>query len=135
MAPNPVIPLRNVLRRAVYRKLYKRVEETKQWRVNAAAAWNTRLPADRCTDQSCLVSGTELSVSAQSDSVFFQKLPLEIRRLIYDEIVGGDKVRLRVVDENNDPEGDEIGKEKVPFQLVCPTAQALLNFSSSCQLA
>lgn len=135
MPPNPFTVFGSLYHRATRNRFEKQHEEREKWRRKATNAWNARLPAERSTQGSCLVSNIMLVYPTQPRSLFFQKLPLEIRRLVYAEILGGDKVRLRVIDENKARHGDEIGKETIPFKLICPTAYSLLNFSSSCKLA
>lgn len=135
MPSNPLTMLGGLYHRATRNKFVKRREEKEKWRRKATDAWNARLPAERPAEQGCIAANTELVGSSQSESPFFQKLPLEIRRLIYAEILGDDKVRFRVLDENKDRGGDEIGKKKIPFKFACPQARSLLNFSSSCKLA
>jgi hypothetical protein len=135
MPPDPLTVLGSLYHRAIRYKFVKRQEGKEKWLKKATNAWNARLPAGRPTEQNYIVDNTELVGCSQSESPFFQKLPLEIRRLIYAEILGEDNIRLRVIDENKDSEGDEIGKEKIPFKLSCTGARSLINFSSSCKLA
>jgi hypothetical protein len=71
-------------------------------------------------------------MSAQPTSLFFCKLPLDVRRLIYAYALGGREMLFQVISENV---GDERGKEKLPFKLICTEARGLLAFPKSCNLA
>ena len=113
-------------------KAVRRHHQRIKWRENATVAWNARLPSVRPSDKICLF-GTELAT--QANSLFFRKLPLELRRLVYAHVLGGQELCLRVVDENAAHDGDEIGKERVPFKLKCHAARGLLALPSSCKLA
>jgi len=67
-------------------------------------------------------------MSAQLRSPFFFKLPLEVRRIIYEYALGSREIFFQVVNENVE---DERGKEKTPFKLTCIDAQ-LLSFPKFC---
>lgn len=69
-------------------------------------------------------------MSTQQQSLFFTKLPLEIRRLIYTYALGGERLQLELVDELV----DEKGYERAPFRLTCLSAQRLLAFPKSCKM-
>ncbi|KAF1846477.1 uncharacterized protein K460DRAFT_367246 [Cucurbitaria berberidis CBS 394.84] len=136
MSPNPITLLGTLYNRVTRNKAVKRKQNRDKWREKATAAWNARLPSDRSSDETCLVRSIQRDVSTQSNSLFFRKLPLEIRRLIYANVVGGEELRLQVINENKKAyNGDEIGKEKIPFKLTCPMGRRLLAFPISCKLA
>lgn len=65
--------------------------------------------------------------SSQEGSFFFTKLPLELRRLIYEYAVGTEELQIKVSDEEEDL--------TTPFRLSCPAALRLFAFPGSCKLA
>ncbi|KAH8693462.1 hypothetical protein GQ44DRAFT_765196 [Phaeosphaeriaceae sp. PMI808] len=121
--------------RMIRKKFTGRRKKREEWRAKATAAWNARLPAARSSEDTCGVRSTVADVSPQLNSIFFRKLPLEIRRFIYSDILTGKELLLHVVDEDKSLNGDETGKEKIPFKLTCHTARGLLSFPISCKLA
>ena len=111
----------------VHRKMRRRQERKEKWQAEGRATWNARLPPARSTEKDSLnVGGRGGDVSTQRQSLFFAKLPLEIRRLIYTYALGGEQLQLEVVDEK--------GYEKTPFRLKCLSAQRLLAFPKSCKM-
>ena len=134
MPPNPITMLGTLYNHVTRNKAVKRKQQRDKWRRKATVAWNARLSSVRSSDETCLV-GSTTDVSTQSNSLFFRKLPLEIRRLIYTNVLGGEELLLQVINENKAYDGDEIGKEKIPFKLTCPAARGLLAFPISCKLA
>ena len=113
-------------------KAVRRDDQRIKRREKATLAWNARLPSTRTSDEICLA---RTDVSTQLDSLFFRKLPLELRRLVYAHVLGVQELCLRVVDENKKHDWDEIGKEGVPFKLECRAARGLLALPMSCKLA
>lgn len=135
MFPNPLVVLGHLWHRATRNKYVRRHEKLEAWRAKATAAWNARLPAARSSESTCELRRTGPGVSPQLSSLFFSKLPLEVRWLIYSNVLSGKDLLFEVVDQNKDMNGDEIGKEKIPFKLTCHSAQGLLSFPISCKLA
>lgn len=127
--------LSTLYNRATRNKAVKRKQQRDKWRKKATVAWNARLPSVRSLGETCLVRSTKPDVSTQWNSLFFRKLPLEVRRLMYTNVLGGEELLLQVINENKAYDGDEIGKEKIPFKLTCPAARRLLAFPISCKLA
>jgi hypothetical protein len=112
----------------VHRKMRRRQERKEKWQAEGRATWNARLPPARSTEKDSLDVGGRggVDVSTQRQSLFFAKLPLEIRRLIYTYALGGEQLQLELVDEK--------GYEKTPFRLKCVSAQRLLAFPKSCKM-
>jgi hypothetical protein len=112
----------------IHRKMRRRRERKEKWQAEGRATWNARLPPARSTEKDSLDVGGRggVDVSTQRQSLFFAKLPLEIRRLIYTYALGGERLQLEVVDEK--------GYEKTPFRLKCLSAQQLLAFPKSCKM-
>ena len=112
----------------IHRKMRRRQERKEKWQAEGRATWNARLPLARSTEKDSLNVGGRggVDVSTQRQSLFFAKLPLEIRRLIYTYALGGERLQLEVVDEK--------GYEKTPFRLKCLSAQRLLAFPKSCKM-
>lgn len=127
--------LRNLWLCATRSRHVRRHERMEAWRAKATAAWNARLPAARSSEDTCEVRTNAAGISPQSSSLFFSKLPLEIRWLIYPDILAGRELLFEVIDQNKDMNGDEIGKERIPFELTCYSARGLLSFPISCKLA
>jgi hypothetical protein len=127
--------LGNLWHRATHYKYFSRRKHREEWRAIATAAWNARLSATRSTQDSRGVNITSLDASPQLDSLFFRKLPLEIRRQIYFDVLAGNQLLFRVINEDTSLNGHEIGKEKIPFELTCDAARGLLSFPVSCKLA
>jgi hypothetical protein len=112
----------------IHRKMRRRRERKERWQAESRATWNARLPPARSTEKDSLNIGGRggVDVSTQRQSLFFAKLPLEIRRLIYTYALGGERLQLEVADEK--------GYEKTPFRLKCLSAQQLLAFPKSCKM-
>jgi hypothetical protein len=60
---------------------------------------------------------------------------LEIRRLVYQQVLGGESILLQVTDENKRPEESTARRRKVAFRLTCPGARSLLSLPASCKTA
>jgi hypothetical protein len=118
--------------RAAQKARDKRALEKENHREKATQAWHARLPPARAADEASPIT---TDVCTQSDSLFFRKLPLEIRMQIYTELLCGQELLFLVPDENRDLYGDEIEKADVPFKLTCPAARGLLAFPMSCKRA
>jgi hypothetical protein len=132
MQLNPLYLLVECWSRSARRASEKRVLAKETHRQKAIEAWHARLPPVRSVDAT---SPDSTSVCMQSDSLFFRKLPLEVRRLIYAELFCGKELLFQVPNENKEWSGDEVGKEGVPFILTCPGARGLLAFPMSCKRA
>jgi hypothetical protein len=132
---NPLYWLIECWARAIRKKHAQRLQERDDHRHKATQAWHARLPPVRSVDEASSFTSTLSNISTQSDSHFFGKLPLEIRRLIYTHMLSGESLHFYVPDENKEYHGDEIWRENVPFTLNCHAARALLAFSSSCKIA
>jgi hypothetical protein len=81
------------------------------------------------------VNFTGSDASPQLNSHFFRKLPLELRRQIYSEVLAGNELLFRVINEDTSLNGHEVGKEKISFELTCDAARGLLSFPMTCKLA
>lgn len=112
----------------IHRKMRRRRERKEKWLAEGRATWNARLPPARSTEKDSLNVGGRggEDVSTQRQSLFFARLPLEIRRLIYTYALGGEQLQLEVVNEKV--------YEKTPFRLKCLSAQRLLAFPKSCKM-
>lgn len=64
--------------------------------------------------------------SSQAEAPFFTRFPAEIRQIIYSYALCGNELRISVAEDQF---------EKKPFELMCPAAQSLLGFPTSCKLA
>jgi hypothetical protein len=123
-------------RRQEKRRKKRQEKQMKESQREATKAWNARLPADGSSKWSCLSRRTTPKVCTQAASPFFSKLPLEIRKQIYLEAIGGEDFRFRVPNENNTISGgDKKPIKKITFQLTCSGAQKVTGFPSSCKLA
>ncbi|KAH7394218.1 hypothetical protein DE146DRAFT_122808 [Phaeosphaeria sp. MPI-PUGE-AT-0046c] len=133
------IPLRYKLLHRLWHRLtkyrYLRRKHGQEWEDRATAAWKARLPAVRSKDESEMAPISASAVDPQKSSVFFRKLPLELRLQIYAAILGDDEILFRVTNENTSQNASEIGKEETPFELICQGAQGFLSFIMSCKLA
>jgi len=132
MPSNPLTMLGTLYHHFTHNKAVRRDDQRIKRRQKATAAWNARLRSVRSSDEICLA---KIDASTQLNSLFFRKLPLELRRLVYAHVLGGQELCLRVVNENEKHDGDEIGKEGVPFKLECRAARGLLALPMSCKLA
>jgi len=116
-----------------HRKVGKRQRRKEKWQAEGRATWNARLPPARSTEKDSLDVGGRgggVDVSTQQQSLFFAKLPLEIRRLIYTYALGGEQLQLELVDEIL----DQKRYKRAPFRLKCLSAQRLLAFPKSCKM-
>jgi hypothetical protein len=132
MQLNPLHLLLDCWSRSAQNAREKRVLAKENHRQAAIEAWYARLPPVRSVDEP---RPDRTNVCTQSDSLFFRKLPLEIRRLIYAELFCEKELLFQVPDENKYWSGDEVGKEKMTFKLTCPAARGLLAFPMSCKRA
>jgi hypothetical protein len=129
------MPLRSLFHRATNYKYFSRRRHGAEWRAIATASWNARLPATRSTEDGSAVIDTGSDASTQLKSNFFRKLPLELRRQIYLEVLAGIELLFWVPNEDKSAHGHDVGKEKIPFELSCDAARGLLSFPMSCKLA
>jgi hypothetical protein len=88
--------------------------------------WCSRLPPVRPVKEVRPAKDTLPNTSTQYGSVFFCKLPLEIRQLIYTHLWDGEELLFQVPEEDSD---------NAPFTLTCPAAQGVLGFPMSCKRA
>ncbi|KAH7355654.1 hypothetical protein BKA66DRAFT_575287 [Pyrenochaeta sp. MPI-SDFR-AT-0127] len=91
------------------------------------AIWNAHLPKARVFPDTTAMT----NIFTQPQALFFSKLPLELRRLIYSYAfcnISGE-LELQIAKDNV---GNSHPK---PFELSCPTAQQLSGFLSSCKLS
>ena len=85
--------------------------------------WHARLPKARSQH----LDPTYLApICHQSQSIFFGRLPLEIRELVYAN-VGGDLIKLKM------PDDEKHGK--APFKFSCPMLVEKIAFALSCKMA
>ena len=104
-----------------------RANKNKKHRAKVTAIWNTRLPKVRVFPDNTVMT----NISTQPQALFFSKLPLELRGLIYSYAFcnSSDELELQVAK-------DKVGGSQFqPFELSCPTAQQLFGFPSSCKLS
>lgn len=116
-------------------KFINRKNHGQEWRARASMAWEARLPARRSTDETRRTTNFDSNVNPQLGSLFFCKLPLELRRQIYVDILGYDDFFFHVTNENTSLNGNELGKEQIPFDFRCHGGQGLLSFLMSCKSA
>lgn len=136
MRLNPLYHLVDAWERSAERSRTKRRERWEARRAKATAAWYARLPAARQLEKMYKPVTIASGVHPQSDSFFFGRLPVELRSLIYADILIGKELRFQVINETRNNINDtEIGKEKIPFDLACPAGRGLLSFPLSCKLA
>jgi hypothetical protein len=91
-----------------------------------AKIWDQRLPrAHSSSDDYTPI----VHPAAQTEAIFFSKLPLEIRQHIYSYAFCGHELEPRVARDNI-----EDSKPK-PFDLMCPAVQQLRGFLVSCKQA
>ncbi|KAH7080486.1 hypothetical protein BKA63DRAFT_563170 [Paraphoma chrysanthemicola] len=121
----------------IARKLRKKRERKDKWRADTTATWYARLQDARSFDDTNAVgTAGPRDVSPQSESPFFSKLPLEIRRLVYWEFFASNELLFQVVNEiKAERRPEQSVDEKSPFELRCRAAQGLLSFPFSCKLA
>lgn len=104
-------------------------------RAKATAAWHARMPTPRTSEIGAELTNIEVDICSQQHSPFFNKLPLEIRRLVYSYALAGKEFFFRVVDEAKEHWETEVGKESNPFELACHAGQGSLSMPLSCKLA
>jgi hypothetical protein len=119
----------------IHKRRHKRYLARKQHDEHATQAWYSRLPPVRPVDEARPLKDTLRNISTQSEAVFFSKLPLEIRRLIYEHLWDREELFFQVPEESTMYRGDEITRENIPFTLTCPAAQNILGFPTSCKRA
>jgi hypothetical protein len=112
---------------SVRRKKNKRLLRREKWHREGRAAWDARLPPVRLQEQGFADLRHKGPVSDQQQSIFFAKLPLEIRRLVYTYAIGGEQLQLET--------GNDEAASSQPFRLSCLAAQKMLAFPQSCKLA
>ena len=133
--PNPDGRLHKLWHRATNYRYLSRWKHGREWRARAAKAWEARLPARRFKEGCDATTVHASDADPQLRSPFFCKLPSEIRRQIYVEILGHDEFLFRVTNEDTSMYGNELGKEEIPFDFVCRGTQGFLSFTISCKLA
>lgn len=101
-------------------------EHLRRLRAETSASWHARLPDLRAETDDAFDIGSTANISLQQQSLFFGKLPLELRRLVYAYVM--DRLELQL-------ELREDGDRRVPFQMRCGQAQELLRFPKSCKMA
>ncbi|KAH7095930.1 hypothetical protein FB567DRAFT_44032 [Paraphoma chrysanthemicola] len=120
----------------IAKKMRRKRELRDKRRADATAAWHARLPPARSLDSTNALRIAGSEVSHQSESPFFSKLPLEIRRLVYAEVFTGNELLFQVINESKSAANtDETGKENISFELKCHAARGSLSFPISCKLA
>ncbi len=120
-------------------QIKERREKRKQDRrtdVERNAIWAAELSSRRKADRGAhlfpgnrhdLVIEEFASVSTQSQSIFFNMLPVEIRQLIYGFALGGERLRLQVSEVKHE--------QKRRHQLICSSGSKLVGLPKSCKLA
>lgn len=134
-APDSDGRLHKLWHRATNYRFLSRKGNGRQWRAMATAAWEARLPAYRLRDGTQETTISRSDVNPQLSSLFFSKLPFELRSQIYVDILGHDEFLFCVTNEDTSLNGNELGKEKIPFDFICHGAQGFLSFLMSCKLA
>lgn len=134
-APNYDGRLNHLWHRVTDYRFLSRKSHGRQWRAMATMAWEARLPACHLRENSrgTTISGSD--VNPQLASLFFRRLPSEVRYQIYIDILGHDEFLFKVTNEDTSLNGNELGKEKVPFKFQCHGAKGFLSFPMSCKLA
>jgi hypothetical protein len=127
--------LHKLWHRATNYRYLSRWKHGREWRARAAKAWEARLPVGRLSEGISTTTIDASEANPQLGSPFFCKLPSEIRRQIYIEILGRDEFLLRVTNEDTSMYGNELGKEFIPFKFECHGVQGFLPFPVSCKLA
>jgi hypothetical protein len=117
------------------KKRHERHLASQQRREHAIQAWYSRLPPVRPVDETRPLRDTLRNISTQSESIFFSKLPLEIRQIIYTHLWDGEELLFQAPEEHFSYRRNEIEGENVPFLLTCPAAQRVLGFPMSCKRA
>lgn len=107
----------------------------KRYTKKATKAWHARLPADSSSKITSWLPQIEPRAAAHSNPHLIAKLPVELRRIIYRELIDGEDVLVQVPSENKFWYQDEIGKEETPFKILCPKARSLLRLAASCRIA
>jgi hypothetical protein len=105
----------------------KKKRRDKKYLATHAALWEKRLPKARVFPDTTAMT----DISTQLQTLFFSKLPLELRRLIYSYAFrnSSGELELQVA---KDEDGELHPK---PFALSCPAAQQFFGFPSSCKLS
>lgn len=132
---NPDGLLHKIWHRATNYRFLNRKHYPREWRARATAAWESRLPPVQPRDNSGKTTVTRSYVNPQTQSFFFRKLPVEIRRQIYVNILGHDEILFRVTNEDTSRDANETRNEGIPFEFLCHGAQGYLSFFMSCKLA
>ena len=114
-----------LLQLSMRNKMRKRAEREK-WQAESRANWHARLPPAYSTEGNTPVIEGIRDVSTQQQSLFFAKLPIELRNLIYTYALGGEQLQLRIVGARE--------YDKAPFKLRCVSAQHIFAFPKSCKL-
>lgn len=113
----------------------KSAERRRRYNAKATKAWHARLPANVSSRTTDRLQQSESRTSTQLNSHFIGKLPIELRRMIFRELLGGEYVLVQIPDENKIYRQSEIGKEEIPFKMVSPKAKSLLSLAGSCKTA
>ncbi len=113
---------------------YGRIRE--KLRKKETVTWDERLPKAR---SKCFNPTRE--VRCQSQSMFFGKLPLELRRMVY-EFMSGELVKLSEIDCESLDRDRIYNHQEVcyrigvgPFKSSCPMLLKMLAFPRSCKMA
>ncbi len=107
----------------------RRKEDPKEWRAKRLANWNAKSWVARLPPLPFSKTNTEelTNISIQSQSLFFSKLPIELRLIVYDYALSGKKLRFEL--------SNEATSEKLFYRLKCRTARQITAFPKSCKLA
>lgn len=117
----------SLLERYVDSGIANKKRRNKKHHAKHTAIWDARLPKARVFPDTTAMT----NISTQPQALFFSKLPLELRRLIYSYAFCNSSGELELQIAK-----DEVGNSHPkPFELSCPTAQQLFGFPSSCKLS
>jgi hypothetical protein len=112
--------------RMIAKKRRERRGHIKKLGAEASASWHARLPAPKVETDGAFHLCSTTDTSLQKQSLFFEKLPLELRRFVYAYAMGGEELQLELRED---------GDKTIPFKMRCAEAQSLLVFPGSCKIA
>ncbi|CAN9426241.1 unnamed protein product [Alternaria alternata] len=101
-------------------------EHLRRLRAETSASWRARLPDPRAETDDAFDIGSTANISPQQQSLFFGKLPPELRRLVYAYAMDREELQLELRED---------GDSRVSFETRCGQAQELLRLPKSCKMA
>jgi hypothetical protein len=112
--------------RMIAKKRREHREHIEKLGAEASASWHARLPEPKVEADGAFHLCSTADISLQKLSLFFGKLPLELRRLVYAYAMGGEELLLELRED---------GDKTIPFKMRRAEAQSLLVFPESCKMA